>query len=172
MYYSEETDEIVKYAVTVDVDALQALRIEIINTCSNIFSYSVNDATDVVRANKNEDPLLIRDYQESVVNTFMCNGQLHEVVDVKFKYYQFPDIIAYIDALLNGNYSALYRIMDPLMHDTRSYFANGIKQDFSYYPKVQACITLTEVDRVLKSDTEKLESFFDNDSVNESFGSR
>ncbi len=164
MYYVEEDNTIIKYEVVVDEEALQALRLEIINNCSKIMTYKINDATDIVRDNINADTLHVRDYQEKVAGNFICEGKSYPVYEVSFKYYEFPPIISYIDAVLNRDFEVLHRIFDPIklysIGNERSSFTKEFMREFNYYALVQKCITLTEVDRVLKSDVEKLKGFF------------
>lgn len=166
MYYAEENGLIIKYAVNVDIDALQALRVEIINNCSKIVPYKIDDATDFVRDNKNDTSNHIHNYSEQVVGTFTWGDKETDIYEVKFDYYEFPAIISYIDAVLRGDYSVLYRVFDPIMSlqmksNKKCFFAKEFMMEFNYYPLVQQCISLTEIARISKDDIIKIRDFFD-----------
>lgn len=105
-YFKKNKDVIEKYCINYDLEALQMLKLEIINKCSRLENFEYDD----IRNPKDWDNFLkIRNYSKTKIEN------KDELFHYKFTRYEFPYLVKLIDELISGNSKALDEILNPNM---------------------------------------------------------
>lgn len=109
-YYKIIGENIVKFKITLGVEALVKLRSEIINKCSHI-KHITNKVPDSLKPDI-FDVSHIRNYKEKVIGRvdkgFYSNPEVEYFVE--YDYYEHPILVKYIDDLLHGDTSSIEKI--------------------------------------------------------------
>ena len=110
-YYKKKGKDIIKYEVIIDAEKLNKIRFQVINNCSHI-EHIKNSVTDRMRPNE-FDYEHIRNYKEKYIGVIEYNDFYSSSEDeyaVEYDYYNHPQLVKYIDNLLNGDTSAIEQI--------------------------------------------------------------
>ena len=110
-YYKKKGKDIIKYEVIIDTEKLNKIRFQVINNCSHI-EHITNSVTDRMRPDE-FDYEHIRNYNEKYIGRIEYNDFYSSSEDeyaVEYDYYNHPQLVKYIDNLLNGDTSAIEQI--------------------------------------------------------------
>ena len=110
-YYKRKGKDIIKYEVIIDEEKLNKIRFQIINNCSHI-EHITNSVTDRMRPDE-FDYGHIRNYNEKYIGRIEYNdfySSPEDAYEVEYDYYNHPQLVKYIDNLLNGDTSAIEQI--------------------------------------------------------------
>ncbi len=110
-YYKKKGKDIIKYEVIIDSEKLNKIRFQIINNCSHI-EHITNSVTDRMRPDE-FDYEHIRNYNEKYIGRIEYNdfySSPEDAYEVEYDYYNHPQLVKYIDNLLNGDTSAIEQI--------------------------------------------------------------
>ena len=110
-YYKIDNDDIIKYDVKLDEEKLKLLRLEIIDSCSHIIHkhYYTTDTSISF------DYLRVRNYKERFHRTIEYNdfySSDEDEYEVEYDYYEFDELVNYIDLLLYGDVSSIDLIIN------------------------------------------------------------
>lgn len=110
-YYKKKGKDIIKYEVIIDTEKLNKIRFQVINNCSHI-EHITNSVTDRMRPDE-FDYEHIRNYNEKYIGRIEYNdfySSPEDAYEVEYDYYNHPQLVKYIDNLLNGDTSAIEQI--------------------------------------------------------------
>lgn len=110
-YYKKKGKDIIKYEVIIDIEKLNKIRFQVINNCSHI-EHITNSVTDRMRPDE-FDYEHIRNYNEKYIGVIEYNdfySSPEDAYEVEYDYYNHPQLVKYIDNLLNGDTSAIEEI--------------------------------------------------------------
>lgn len=121
MYYFEETEQsVVKYKVEIDKEKLEALRLTIIDNCSERTHQIRYRISEKSRYMFSADPYH-RNVEFTHVGTQHYNdGPDEDVYNVEYEELKFPEIIRSIDAVLNGDVKDLPQLLYPAEEDNNN----------------------------------------------------
>ncbi len=173
IYIEEENQELVKYQVTFDKEALKRLQFQILYACAPIMprsytaSYSLNTAYD----------RRVRNFKQEFVG--YGKNMMEKLYHYEYEEYVEPRLCLLIDSLLNGELDAIYELKHPMVEKKQTFFksqhldldAMSIRElkkwqkdlelyqkyqelnqnredEFSYYPLVLQEIHFEEIERI------------------------
>ena len=131
MYYykKDESGRIEKYSIVFNKEALIALKIEIINNCSEISHKEVTGPLTV--APNHFDFLRIRNYKEvkeGRVHSRDFYSQNEVIYTFSYDLYEPPYLVELIDELLEGNIEAMEEIINPSFKKEKESFNDRIQK--------------------------------------------
>lgn len=111
-YFIDKKENIEKYVVNFSNEELEKLKREIINNCSEIEHHEYDSTHGPDKFNY----LKIRNYNERFVRVHESSDSLQwpdqKVYHYSYDEYKFPELVSYIDELLNGNVLILNNIFN------------------------------------------------------------
>lgn len=96
LYIEKNQKEVVKYNCTLDIEKIKEIREELINNYSNVIRIRN------LKCLSNKD-----DIENDRIKNYVNNG-----IEINFDYYIYPELVVYIDMLLNGNISVLKDVIE------------------------------------------------------------
>ena len=110
-YYKTDNEYVIKYDVKIDEERLKLLRLEIIENCSHIIHkhYYTTDRSI------SYDYLRVRNYRERFHRTIEYNdfySSDEDEYEIEYDYYEFDELVSYIDLLLCGDTSSIDLIIN------------------------------------------------------------
>lgn len=104
MYYlSFKNKELLGYKINIDEEKLKELREEIIEKCS-IVIFTIKEVEKPLDWENDEH---IRNYKQVKVDMDKNIDERNDYYIVQYDYYQFPDLVNYVDMLLNNDIKAI-----------------------------------------------------------------
>lgn len=167
MYYEETENSIIKYEVQVDKERLEKVRKIIIFQCSKRFYKEGHWLPNVAvyPLYHDEHFINIRTTVAGVQEYF--DGPNEDMYDVEYIELEFPEIIQYIDQVLNGNYSNLSKLLENPLEESKleePEQINQLYQDASSLIAKARIHTVEHIDELIcglqgiKSKIEKLQN--------------
>lgn len=157
MYYlSFKNKELLGYKINIDEEKLKELREEIIEKCS-IVIFTIKEVEKPLEWENDEH---IRNYKQVKVDMDKNIDERNDYYIVQYDYYQFPDLVNYVDMLLNNDIKAISlikRIPENIYQLERK--LNKQKQLIFQKSKEENANMLELIDELFKIDTQLAECY-------------